>query len=73
MVNSPVDLRADGTIGIKPEHSREVFYGNCAGEDVVFAQSRLVDEPIAPSGTPVETTAERCPSISSNHPASSLV
>jgi len=59
MVNTSVDPRADGTIGFKAEHTRETFYGNCADEDVEFAQSRLVAEPMAPSGTPVETTAER--------------
>jgi pimeloyl-ACP methyl ester carboxylesterase len=60
MVNaSTVDPRADGTIGFKPECSRETFYGNCADADVAFAQSRLVAEPMAPSGTPVETTAGR--------------
>jgi pimeloyl-ACP methyl ester carboxylesterase len=59
MVNTSVDPRADGTIVFKPERSRETFYGNCADADVAFAQSRLVAEPMAPSGTPVQTTAER--------------
>jgi len=60
MVNpSTTDPRADGTIGFKPEHAREAFYGNCAEEDVTFAQSRLVAQSGAPFGTPVETTAER--------------
>jgi len=60
MINaSTLDPRADGTIGFKPEHVREAFYGNCADEDIAFAQSRLVGQPMAPSGTPVETTAER--------------
>ncbi len=56
---STVDPRSDGTIGFKPEHTREAFYGNCSDEDAAFAQSRLVAEPTAPSGTPVETTAQR--------------
>ena len=43
MVNpSTIDPRADGAIGFKPECSPEAFYGNCADEDVAFAQSRLV-------------------------------
>jgi hypothetical protein len=63
MVNPSVDLRADGTIGFKPERGRETFYGNCAEADAAFAQSRLVAEPMAPSGSPVETTAERWGSI----------
>ncbi len=59
MVNpSTTDLRADGTIGFKPEHSREAFYGNCADEDAAFAQSRVAAQPGAPFGSPVETTAE---------------
>ena len=60
MVNaSTVDLRADGTIGFKPEHCRAVFYGYCSDEDAAFAQSRLVAQSVAPFGKPVETTAER--------------
>ena len=59
MVNTSVDPRDDGTIAFKPERTRETFYGSCPDADVAFAQSRLVAEPMAPSGTPVETTAER--------------
>jgi pimeloyl-ACP methyl ester carboxylesterase len=60
MVNpSTTDPRADGAIGFKPEHSREAFYGNCAEEDVAFAQSRLLAQSGAPFGTPVQTSAER--------------
>jgi pimeloyl-ACP methyl ester carboxylesterase len=60
MVNpSTTDLRADGAIGFKPEYSREAFYGNCADEDVAFAQSRLVAQSGTPFETPVETSAER--------------
>ena len=56
---STTHLRADGTIDFMAEYSREAFYGNCADEDVAFAQSRLVAQSGAPFGTPVETTAER--------------
>ena len=60
MVNpSTIDPRADGAIGFKPEYSREAFYGNCADEDVAFAQSRLVAQSGAPFGTSVQTSAER--------------
>jgi len=59
MVNpTTMDPRADGTIGFKPEYSREAFYGNCADEDVAFAQSRLGTQPGAPLGTPVQTSVE---------------
>jgi pimeloyl-ACP methyl ester carboxylesterase len=61
MVNpSTIDPRADGTLGFKPEYIREAFYGNCEEEDVAFAGSRLVTQPGAPLGTPVQTSAERC-------------
>lgn len=60
MVNPSTTIpRADGAIDFKPEHSREAFYGNCADEDAVFAQSRLAAQSAAPFGTPVKTTAER--------------
>jgi len=60
MVNpSTIDSLADGTIGFKPEYIRETFYGNCAEEDVAFAQSRLGAQSGAPFGTPVQTSAER--------------
>jgi pimeloyl-ACP methyl ester carboxylesterase len=56
---STMDPRADGTVGFKPEYSREAFYGNCSDEDVAFTQSRLVAEPGGLWETPVETTASR--------------
>jgi pimeloyl-ACP methyl ester carboxylesterase len=60
MVNpSTTEPQADGTIRFKVEYGREAFYGNCADEDVAFAQSRLVLQSPAPFGTPVQTTAER--------------
>jgi pimeloyl-ACP methyl ester carboxylesterase len=59
MVNpSTTQPRADGAIEFNPEYSREAFYGNCADDDVAFAQVRLVPQPGAPLGTSVETTAE---------------
>ena len=60
MVNpSTTEPRADGALEFKREHRLEAFYGNCAEQDVAFAQSRLVAQSGAPLGTPVETTAER--------------
>lgn len=50
---------ADGSLGFKPQSTREAFYGNCADDDIAFAQSRLVPQSTAPFGTPVETTEER--------------
>jgi pimeloyl-ACP methyl ester carboxylesterase len=38
---------------------REVFYGDCSEEDVRRAAALLVPEPIAPSATPVEVSADR--------------
>ncbi|HET7104761.1 MAG TPA: alpha/beta fold hydrolase [Terracidiphilus sp.] len=49
---------ADGGFAFKPEHTRDAFYGECAEEDVVFAQARLRPQSGAPFGTPVLTTAE---------------
>lgn len=60
MVNpSTIDPRTDGAIGFKPEYIREAFYGNCADEDIAFAESRPVAQSGAPFGTPVQTSAER--------------
>jgi pimeloyl-ACP methyl ester carboxylesterase len=60
MVNlTTVDPRPDGVLALRPEYAREAFYGNCTDEDAEFAQSRLVDQPGAPFGTPVKTTAGR--------------
>jgi pimeloyl-ACP methyl ester carboxylesterase len=60
MVNpSTTEHRANGVIEFKPEHTREAFYGNCAEEDVAFAQSRLCAQSGEPLGTVVETTSER--------------
>ena len=59
MVNpSTTFLLEDGTVGFKPEYAREAFYGDCTDEDVAFAKSRLVAQPGAPFGTPVNMTAE---------------
>lgn len=60
MVNpSTTEPQADGTIRIKPEFTRDAFYGNCADIDVAFAQSRLVPQSPAPFTTPVKTMPER--------------
>ncbi len=60
MVNPSTTIRrADGAIDYQLEHCREAFYGDCAEEDVAFAQSRLVSQSVVPFGKPVETTAER--------------
>ncbi len=59
MVNlSTIDPLPDGTLRYKPEYAREAFYGNCAGEDAAFAQSRLIAQPGAPLGAPVATSPE---------------
>ncbi len=60
MVNpTTTSPQADGTIVVKPECTREAFYGDCAEEDVALAQSRLVAQSPAPFATAVQTTAER--------------
>jgi pimeloyl-ACP methyl ester carboxylesterase len=60
MVNpSTTDQHPDGTVSFKQEFSREAFYGDCADDDVAFAQAHLCAQSGAPFGTPIETTAER--------------
>ncbi|HEU5350086.1 MAG TPA: alpha/beta fold hydrolase [Terracidiphilus sp.] len=64
MVNpTTMDVREDGTLAFKAESCREAFYGNCADEDIAFAQSRLVAQSGAPFGAPVKSSAERWGSI----------
>jgi len=43
---------------IKEEALKKVFYADCSDEDVEFAKSRLVPDPVAASITPVSTTKE---------------
>ena len=43
---------------VKEEALKEVFYGECADEDVAFAKSKLVPQASAPLATPVSTTEE---------------
>lgn len=58
MVNpSSIEPLADGTLGFRPEFSREAFYGECTEADAAFAQARLCPQPGAPLQTPVQTTA----------------
>jgi hypothetical protein len=60
MVNpSTTDPQPEGTLAFKREYTREAFYGNCEDQDVAFAQSRLVAQPLAPLEAPVKTSNER--------------
>lgn len=60
MVNpSTTERRPEGSLAIKPEFISEAFYQGCKEEDIAFARSRLVDQPMAPLLTAVETTPER--------------
>jgi pimeloyl-ACP methyl ester carboxylesterase len=59
MVNpSTMAAREDGSFDFKLEHSREAFYGDCATNDVEFAQSHLSCQPSTPLATPVQTSRE---------------
>ncbi len=59
MVNpATTSPQADGSVRMKPECTREAFYGACPEEDVALARSRLVAQSPAPFATPLQTTAE---------------
>ncbi len=49
---------AKGTVRLKDEAIREVFYGDCTEQDVRFATKHLVPDPMAPLATPVQITPE---------------
>ena len=40
--------REGGTVSIRPDALRDVFYGDCSDEDVAWAVSRVVPEPLRP-------------------------
>lgn len=41
---------------VRPEAPKEIFYNDCADDDVAWAAARLVPQPAAPRQTPVRTT-----------------
>jgi pimeloyl-ACP methyl ester carboxylesterase len=47
---------ADGSLTLKTESLKEVFYHDCSDEDVTFARERLVPQAGAPFATAVRTT-----------------
>ncbi len=49
---------AAGTVTVRPEALKPVFYARCLDEDVALARALLVPEGLAGVGTPVATTAE---------------
>jgi pimeloyl-ACP methyl ester carboxylesterase len=49
----------DGSsINLQPEILREMFYGTCSDDDYEFAKSRLVPQPAAPLGTPLQLSEQ---------------
>jgi pimeloyl-ACP methyl ester carboxylesterase len=50
---------SNATLTIRDEAVAEVFYGECTLEDVTLARMLLVDEPVAPSTTPLRITPSR--------------
>jgi len=51
------------TLSIDPAHLRAVFYHDCDPELARWAQNQLVDQPLAPLGTPLKLSAERFGSV----------
>jgi pimeloyl-ACP methyl ester carboxylesterase len=52
-----------GSVSIREDAVRDVFYGQCSDADVVLAKSLLVPEPLAPLTTPLRLTAARFGSV----------
>ena len=51
-------MGADGlTCSIRPEASRDAFYGMCSEADFALAKLCLTPEPLAPLGTPIRVSA----------------
>jgi pimeloyl-ACP methyl ester carboxylesterase len=50
---------SQGTLGIREEGLKEVFFSDCPDEDVARAKALYRDEPLAPLATPVRISTER--------------
>jgi pimeloyl-ACP methyl ester carboxylesterase len=48
-----------GVLGVRSEAVRDVFFADCTEGDAARLAARIVPEPLAPLGTPVEVTDER--------------
>ncbi len=57
-IGASLIMAGDGSYTVKDEDIRELFYGDCSGEDVALAKSLLVPQALAPSATPLSTTDE---------------
>jgi pimeloyl-ACP methyl ester carboxylesterase len=55
--------QAEGSVSIREDAVRDVFYGQCSDADVVLAKSLLVPEPLAPLATPLRITDARFGSV----------
>jgi len=56
--NMVFDENDPSYVDIRPEAAREVFYGDCSGEDVTLALSLLTPQPQSPLMAPMQTTEE---------------
>lgn len=52
-----------GTFDVKNRKKNDMFYQDCAKEDIAFARKRLTTEPLRPSMTYVKTTEENYGSV----------
>jgi pimeloyl-ACP methyl ester carboxylesterase len=55
--NMVVDLDR-GTVAVRPDAARDIFYNDCSKEDAERAEARLCPDPIAPILTPMSVTEE---------------
>ncbi len=53
--NADVD-EENGVVSLKMDGVREVAYGDCSEEDVEWAKSHLIPQPLAPFVTPVQVS-----------------
>jgi pimeloyl-ACP methyl ester carboxylesterase len=54
---------AAGSVSLREDAVRDLFYGQCSDADVVLAKSLLVPEPLAPLATPLRLSASRFGSV----------
>ncbi len=55
--------QAHGSVSIREDAVRDVFYNRCHDADVVLAKSLLTPEPLAPLATPLRLSAARFGSV----------
>ncbi len=58
-LNAEMEVQPEaGTVTVRPDALKTVFYGHCSDADVALAKALVVPEALAGVGTPVTTSAE---------------